>query len=110
MNQPDFFYAYAAIAICCIVTVLIRSFPFLIFGHGKLPRTVEYLGKVLPGAIMVILIIYCLKSVSVTAWPFGIPEFACVLLCAFLQYRLKNSIPSIAISTVIYMILIRTIF
>ncbi|MDO4266545.1 MAG: AzlD domain-containing protein [Eubacteriales bacterium] len=103
-------YAYAAIAICAVVTIIIRALPFAVFGSRSLPKTVEYLGKMLPGSIMVVLIIYCLKSVSVTAWPFGIPEFACVLLCAVLQYRLKNSIPSITIATVVYMVLTRTIF
>lgn len=110
MNSANALYAYAAIAICCIITILIRSLPFVLFGHKKLPHTVEYLGKVLPGAIMIILILYCLKSVSLRAWPFGIPEFSCVLLCGVLQYKLKNSIPSIAIATAVYMILIRTVF
>ena len=103
-------YAYLAIAVCAVITIIIRALPFAVFGTRSLPRTVEYLGRMLPGSIMVVLIIYCLKSVSVTAWPFGIPEFSCVLLCAALQYRLKNSIPSITIATIVYMLLTRTIF
>lgn len=108
--MSDSLYAYLLIAVCAVVTIIIRALPFAVFGQRKLPATVEYLGKVLPGAIMVILIIYCLKGVSLTAAPYGIPEFFCVILCAVLQFRLKNSIPSIAIATAVYMVLTRTIF
>lgn len=103
-------YAFAAIAVCAVITVIIRALPFAVFSSRKLPASVEYLGKMLPGSIMVILIIYCLRSVSVTAPPFGLPEFICVLLCGILQYRLRNSIPSIAAATILYMVLTRTVF
>lgn len=103
-------YALAAIAVCAVITMIIRASPFVIFSSRRLPPSVEYLGKMLPGSIMVILIIYCLRSVSVTAPPFGFPEFSCALLCGLLQYKLRNSIPSIAAATVLYMILTRTIF
>lgn len=103
-------YAFSAIAVCAVVTMVIRALPFAVFGSRKLPAVVEYLGKMLPGAIMVVLIIYCLRTVSVTAPPFGFPEFACVLLCAALQFKLRNSIPSIAAATAVYMLLTRTIF
>ena len=108
--KPDYLYAFLLIGISAVVTIIIRALPFAVFGQRKLPETVEFLGKVLPGSIMVILIIYCLRSVSLTAWPFGIPEFLCVLICGLLQFKLKNSIPSIAIATALYMVLIRTVF
>ena len=108
--KPDYLYAFLLIGISAVVTIIIRALPFAVFGQRKLPETVEFLGKVLPGSIMVILVIYCLRSVSLTTWPFGIPEFLCVILCAVLQFRLQNSIPSIALSTALYMILTRTIF
>ena len=103
-------YAFLAIAVCAVVTMIIRALPFAVFSTRKLPASVEYLGKMLPGSIMVILIIYCLRSVSITVPPFGFPEFICVLLCGILQYKLRNSIPSIAVATVLYMILTRTVF
>lgn len=103
-------YAYAAILICSLVTIVIRALPFAVFGKRALPPVIDYLGRMLPGSIMIILIIYCLKSVSLVSWPFGIPELLCVFLCGVLQFKLKNSIPSIAIATVLYMVLIRTVF
>ena len=103
-------YAYGTIIICAVITIIIRALPFLVFGKKELPPVVDYLGKVLPGAIMIILVIYCLKGVSFTSAPYGAPELICVLICVLLQIKLKNSIPSIAISTALYMILIRTVF
>lgn len=108
--MPDQTYLYIAIAVCAVITMIIRALPFAVFGTRSLPPVIDYLGKMLPGSIMVVLILYCLRSVSFTGWPFGIPEIFCVLLCGVLQFKLKNSIPSIAIATALYMILTRTVF
>ncbi len=102
-------YAFSAIAVCSIVTILIRAIPFVIFGNKELPDTVTYLGKVLPGAIMIILIIFCLRNISFSSYPFGFPEIICIGICSLLQYRSNNSILSVIISTVLYMIIIRII-
>jgi len=50
-------YTAIAIAIVALVTWLTRALPFLIFRKRELPKTVRYLGKVLPPAIMVTLVI-----------------------------------------------------
>lgn len=108
--MDNFWYGMAAIAVACAVTELIRWLPFLIFKKGKLPPRVEYLGRKMPEAVMVILIIFCLRNTNVTSYPFGLPEAICVVLCACLQLKLKNSIPSIAISTAVYILLTRLVF
>lgn len=47
----------------------------LVFGGKKeLPETVSYLGTVLPAAIMIILVVFCLRNTILTAYPFGLPE------------------------------------
>jgi len=106
----EFWYGMAAILVGCAVTMMIRWMPFVLFKEGKLPPAVEYLGRKMPEAVMVVLIIFCLRGTNVTSWPFGLPELICSVLCAVLQLRLKNSIPSIAISTILYIILTRTVF
>lgn len=106
----NFWYGMAAVAVGCLVTMLIRWLPFLIFKEGKLPPAVEYLGRKMPEAVMVILIIFCLRNTNVSVSPFGIPEAICVVLCACLQMKVKNSIPSIAISTIVYILLTRLVF
>jgi len=106
----EFWYGMAAIAVGCLVTMSIRWLPFILFKEGKLPPAVEYLGRKMPEAVMVVLIIFCLRGTNVTAWPYGLPELICSVLCAVLQLKLKNAIPSIAISTVLYILLIRCVF
>ena len=57
-----------------LVTMATRFIPFLIFGEKrKTPPIIEYLGNVLPCAIMGMLVVYCMKDVAITTWPHGIP-------------------------------------
>ena len=73
------------IAACTAATMLTRFLPFLIFSSKdqQPPEVVRYLGRVLPAAIFGMLIIYCLKGVSVFTGSHGIPDMArCrVLFC-----------------------------
>ena len=105
----DILYPIAAIGVVAIVTWGLRAFPFLLFGSRPLPKTVEYLGKALPPAIMTILVIYCLKDTVFVKYPFGLPEVSAGILVAVLQIVKKNMYLSIIAGTVIYMILIRII-
>ena len=66
-------YIFAAIAVMSIVTAVIRFAPFVIF-RNKAPRVVLYLGKVLPEAVIALLVVYCLKDVSLLSGSHGLPE------------------------------------
>ena len=69
------------IAICVFVTVLTRFLPFLIFSpNRKTPKYIQYLGKALPAAIFGILVIYCLKNVSIIGGSHGLPELIAIVL------------------------------
>ena len=57
-----------------------------------------------------ILVIYCLRNITPTASPFGIPEIIAVLTAAGLQKYKHNNLLSILCSTVLYMIMVQTIF
>ena len=91
-------------------TQLTRFVPFLIFNeHRKTPAFVQYLGKVLPGAIFSMLVVYCLRGVEFTAVSRWLPEAVSVALVA-ISYRCKrNSLLSIVAGTACYMILIRLV-
>ena len=92
-------------------TILTRFLPFILFPDGKqMPRYVEYLGHVLPYATMGILVVYCLKGVSLFSAPFGIPEFLACALVAVLHAWKRNSLLSIGVGTVFYMILVQMVF
>lgn len=92
-------------------TMATRFLPFLLFPASKpTPRYVQYLGRVLPYAVMGLLLIYCLKEVRVTAWPYGIPELIGLAVTAALQLSRKNMLLSIAAGTVLYMALVQVVF
>ena len=99
------------IAVAVLVTMATRFLPFLIFGEKrKTPAIIEYLGKVLPCAIMGMLVVYCLKDLSFLSTPFGLPELiACVVVAALHVWK-RNSLRSIGGGTVCYMLLVQLVF
>ena len=107
--MPETLYAVAAIGVVSLVTWGLRAAPFLLFGSRPLPKTMRYLGKALPPAIMTVLVIYCLRNTAFDYPPFGIPELAACALVALLQIVKKNMYLSIIAGTVCYMILIRVL-
>ena len=100
-------YPITVIAVTALVTWALRAFPFLVFGNKPLPDIVHYLGKILPPAIMTVLVVYCLRETSFIQYPFGIPEIIASILVIVLQLIRKNMYLSIIAGTVCYMILIR---
>ena len=107
----DKFHAAAVIAVIALITAALRFLPFLIFGENrKTPPIVAYLGQVLPFSVMGMLVVYCLKDVTFTASPFGIPELAGCALVALLQIWKRNTLLSIGVGTVFYMLMIQFIF
>jgi branched-subunit amino acid transport protein AzlD len=94
-----------------LVTMATRFIPFLIFGEKrKTPAIIEYLGTVLPCAIMGMLVVYCLKDISFLASPFGIPEIISCIVVAALHIWKRNSLLSIGGGTVCYMLLVQLVF
>ena len=99
------------IVVCTLVTIFTRFLPFLIFNeHRKTPELVVYLGKVLPCAIMGMLVVYCLKDVGVLQFPHGIPELLGIAVVALLHLWKRNTLLSIGVGTVFYMILVQLVF
>ena len=104
-------YNIALIVVCTLVTILTRFLPFLIFNeHRKTPELVLYLGKILPCAIMGMLVVYCLKDVAVLQFPYGIPELLGIAVVALLHLWKRNSLLSIGVGTVFYMVLVQLVF
>ena len=97
------------VAVMSTVTVLLRVLPFLVF-RKKVPAYVTYLGRVLPPAIIGMLVIYCLKDTTVTAAPFGAPELIAGALVVILQAWKRSALLSILSGTAVYMLLIQLVF
>ena len=92
-------------------TQLTRWLPFWLFPEKKEPPAiVTYLGRVLPAATMGLLVVYCLKGVSWTAAPHGIPELLSVAVVAVLHRWKGNVLLSIAGGTALYMVLVQMVF
>ena len=104
-------HSLAIIGVVALCTVLTRALPFWILGGRKeVPATVQYLGKVLPPAIMAILVVYCLKDINLLEGSRGLSEFLAVALVAVLHLWKKSTLLSIGAGTVFYMILVQAVF
>ena len=104
--MPDI-HSVILIAVCAVITAALRFIPFLIFGGKRqTPKFITYLGKVLPFAIMGMLVIFCLKNVSVMSYPHGIPELIGVIIVAVLHIWKRNTLLSIISGTVVYILLV----
>ena len=99
------------IAMVVLGTMLTRFVPFFVFPAGKpTPKDVQYLGNVLPPAVFGLLIIYCLKNVSIFTGSHAIPELLAITLVIALHTWKRQMLLSIAGGTIFYMILVQFIF
>ena len=99
------------IAVAAVVTAATRFIPFLIFRKkDSTPAIVTYLGQVLPCAIMGMLVVYCMKDVPFLSAPYGAPEIIGCVIVALLHIWKRNSLLSIGVGTVSYMLMVQLIF
>ncbi len=90
-------------------TMLTRFLPFIIFSKIKPPKFISYLGRVLPAAVIGLLIVYCLKDAVFTP-VHGLPEGIAILFIALLHIWRKNIFLSLGLGTIFYMVLVQYIF
>lgn len=108
LNQ--IYWVGGATAGALLGTMMTRFLPFLIFPEGKEPpEFIQYLGKVLPYAVIGLLVIYCLKDVPGSG-TYGIPEFLAIVFIVLLHRWKKNILLSIGGGTVFYMLLVQFVF
>ena len=107
----DKLHSILLISVVALVTIGLRFLPFLIFGENRrTPPIIAYLGKVLPFAIMGMLVVYCLKDVAWLSAPFGAPEILGCAIVAVLHLWKRNTLLSIGVGTVAYMLMVQLIF
>lgn len=110
MRIPDS-QALILILVMAAITFLMRSLPFLLFpGNKKTPPYILYLGKVLPFAIIGMLVVYCMKNVQITQAPFGLPELITTAAIVLVHVWKRNTLLSIGGGTILYMFLVQVIF
>lgn len=92
-------------------TVVTRFIPFLVFRANRpTPKYIQYLGTVLPGAVFGLLVIYCLKNVSLLTGSHAIPELISIAAVIALHLWKRQMLLSIAGGTVCYMMLVQFVF
>lgn len=99
------------ILVIAAVTLLLRAFPFIIFSTNKgVPPFITYLGKVLPFAVIGMLVVYCLKDVSVVQGSHGLPELIAIAVIFALHKWKHNLLISVCVGTLVYMLLVQFVF
>ena len=99
------------IVVISVVTMLLRFLPLWVFGNGQQTlKLIQYLGKVLPYAIMGMLVVFCLKGISLVSAPFGLPELIACTVVVGLHVWKRNTVISIIGGTVVYMVLVQAVF
>lgn len=106
MSDP--LYTIMTMTAVALVTWLCRGLPYLIFTKSKnLPPIINYLGKVFPSSIMIILVVYCLKGTQFNSFPYGLPELISIAAVIVLQVWRRNILISMLLGTICYMFLTR---
>ena len=104
-------YIFLVIIVIAAVTALLRFLHFFVFsGKRSIPKVIQYLGSVLPYAIMAMLVVYCLKDVSFVKYTGWLPELISVIGVVILHVWKRNTLLSIIGGTACYMLLIRFVF
>ena len=104
-------YVWAVVAIIAAVTAAIRFSPFVLFtGKRKTPAFIHALGKVLPYAVMGMLVVYCLKEVTFAHVSGFLPPLIAGMVVVLLHVWRRNTLLSIVSGTVCYMLLVQLVF
>ncbi len=106
MNNSEIFIA---IAIMSIISYFVRALPFLFFRNKELPNYFLFLGKYFPAVIMTILIVFTLKDVEFSIFPYGLKEIVAIIFTAILHLTFKNYLISIFVGTIFYMGLVQLV-
>ena len=108
--MADYNHAMIIILVMGLATLATRILPVLIFGQGKkVPDYIMYLGRVVPYTAMGLLIVYCLKDVSVLEAPHALPEILALAVVTGSYLWKRYTILSVVVVTVAYMVMVQLI-
>lgn len=104
-------HAVLLIAVSALVTALIRFAPFLVFRSGReTPAVILRLGKLLPCAVMAMLVVYCLRNMDLAGSSHALPEIIAAAVVVLLHVWRRNTLLSIVAGTAVYMLLVQLVF
>lgn len=94
-----------------LASIITRFLPFILFKNIKSNNSyISYFGKVLPYSAIGLLVVYCLKNVRFTGPTYGLPEAIAIITIIILHYWKENTLLSIGVGTIIYMVLVQYVF
>lgn len=103
-------YVLISIAIMSIVTIILRFLPFIVLDDSKDYKLLNYLNKVMPSAVMGMLVVYCIRDIEFTSINGYLPTLIAGSITAFTYIWKRKTLFSIISGTVVYMFLIQMIF
>ena len=109
--MPDYTHALIIKLVMGGCVLLTRILPVLIFGRSaQIPEFILYLGKVIPYTAMGLLIVYCLRDVSILSGTHGLPELIAMIVVVASYLWKRNTIVSVVLGTAVYMVLLQMVF
>ena len=109
--MPDYTHALIIMLVMGGCVLLTRILPVLIFGRSaQIPEFILYLGKVIPYTAMGLLIVYCLRDVSLLSGTHGLPELIAMIVVVASYLWKRNTIVSVVLGTAVYMVLLQMVF
>lgn len=104
-------HALLQVLVIAAVTAALRFLPFAVFReNGTAHPALGHLSRVLPPAVIGMLVVYGLKETRLFSAPYGVPE-GIALALVVLTYRWKrNTLMSILGGTAVYMLLVQSVF
>lgn len=104
-------HTWSIVSVIAFVTAALRFLPFAVFNDKRrVPRIIDKLGKLLPYSIMGMLVVYCLKGVHFIGLSGFLPEFISCIVVGVLYVWRRNTLLSIILGTVCYMVLVQAVF
>ena len=103
MNHKE---AFILIAICACIVFFERSLPWIVFGKKEMPKIVKGLSDLLPASLMVILVVYSLRSLTTSDFQDSFALISASIFTAVFHYYQKNQILSVISGTAVYIILL----
>ena len=109
--MPDYTHALIVMLVMGGCVLLTRILPVVIFGRSeRVPEFILYLGKVIPYTAMGLLIVYCLRDVSILGGTHGVPELIAMAVVVASYLWKRNTIVSVVLGTAVYMVLLQMVF
>ena len=107
--MPSTGYILASLTTILIITFALRALPFAALEPLRASPYIAFLGRYMPVGIMLILVVYTLRSVPLGDGWHGLPEGLALAVTIGVHLWRRNALLSIVAGTGIYVVLVNTL-